>query len=267
MTGSAVFFTQVVGLSAAQVGLGLTIAGVASFIAAYPMGKVVDRFGPKRCWAISAAGQASLFTSLAVHRQLQRVRRDGCRHGGGRVARRRGVRLLHDRRAATRRAGRLARLHVLRSQPGLHHGRCPRRHRARLRLQQGARGHPVVHRRRVHGQRRGDPAAAQRLARRSHARGAQGQDPRARAAAEPRLDDQHLLRRRALDQPGAAQPRHPALAGPGDRRPAGAARVPVRHQHGDVHLLADGGRAGASPTCPRRCARSGSRARSSSARA
>jgi MFS family permease len=62
MTGSAVFFTQVVGLSAAQVGLGLTIAGIASFVAAYPMGKVVDRFGPKRCWAVSAAGQASLFT-------------------------------------------------------------------------------------------------------------------------------------------------------------------------------------------------------------
>jgi MFS family permease len=61
MTGSAVFFTQIVGLSAAQVGLGLTLAGIASFISAYPMGKVVDRFGPKRCWAVSAAGQASLF--------------------------------------------------------------------------------------------------------------------------------------------------------------------------------------------------------------
>ena len=62
MTGSAVFFTQLVGLSAAQVGLGLTIAGVASFITAWPAGKLVDRFGPKRCWAISAAGQAALFT-------------------------------------------------------------------------------------------------------------------------------------------------------------------------------------------------------------
>jgi predicted MFS family arabinose efflux permease len=43
MTGSAVFFTQIVGLSAAQVGLGLTIAGVAAFIAALPAGKMVDR--------------------------------------------------------------------------------------------------------------------------------------------------------------------------------------------------------------------------------
>jgi MFS family permease len=62
MTGSAVFFTQIVGLSAAQVGLGLTIAGVAAFVAALPAGKLVDRYGPKRMWALSAIGQASLFS-------------------------------------------------------------------------------------------------------------------------------------------------------------------------------------------------------------
>ncbi|GIE33818.1 MFS transporter [Actinoplanes italicus] len=62
MTGSAVFFTQIVGLSAAQVGLGLTIAGIASFLAALPMGKLVDRFGPKRMWAVSAIGQAAMFS-------------------------------------------------------------------------------------------------------------------------------------------------------------------------------------------------------------
>jgi MFS family permease len=61
MTGSAVFFTQIVGLSAAQVGLGLTLAGIAAFLAAWPMGKLVDRFGPKRMWALSAAGQAAMF--------------------------------------------------------------------------------------------------------------------------------------------------------------------------------------------------------------
>lgn len=61
MTGSAVFFTQVVGLTAAQVGLGLTIAGLAAFVAAYPMGRLVDRIGPKQSWAISALGQASMF--------------------------------------------------------------------------------------------------------------------------------------------------------------------------------------------------------------
>ncbi|WP_323794093.1 MFS transporter [Nocardioides sp.] len=62
MTGSAVFFTQIVGLTAAQVGLGLTIAGGAAFLAALPMGKLVDRFGPKRMWAVSAAGQAAMFS-------------------------------------------------------------------------------------------------------------------------------------------------------------------------------------------------------------
>jgi MFS family permease len=62
MTGSAVFFTQIVGLSAAQIGLGLTIAGIAAFVAALPMGKLVDRFGPKRMWAVSASGQAAMFT-------------------------------------------------------------------------------------------------------------------------------------------------------------------------------------------------------------
>ena len=61
MTGSAVFFTQIVGLTAAQVGLGLTIAGLAAFLAALPMGKLVDRFGPKRMWALSAVGQAAMF--------------------------------------------------------------------------------------------------------------------------------------------------------------------------------------------------------------
>lgn len=61
MAGSAVFFTQVVGLSAAQVGLGLTLAGAAAFVAAYPMGRLVDRIGPKRAWAASGVGQASMF--------------------------------------------------------------------------------------------------------------------------------------------------------------------------------------------------------------
>lgn len=62
MTGSAVFFTQIVGLSAAQVGLGLTIAGVFAFASAVPMGTLVDRFGAQRMWAVSAALQAGLFS-------------------------------------------------------------------------------------------------------------------------------------------------------------------------------------------------------------
>jgi MFS family permease len=63
LTGSAVFFTQVVGLRAAQVGLGLTIAGVVSFLVAYPAGKLTDRIGPKRMWAVGALLGALLFAA------------------------------------------------------------------------------------------------------------------------------------------------------------------------------------------------------------
>ncbi|HET7068134.1 MAG TPA: MFS transporter [Nocardioides sp.] len=63
LTGSAVFFTQVVGLRAAQVGLGLTIAGVVSFLVAYPAGKLTDRVGPKRMWAAGALVGALMFAA------------------------------------------------------------------------------------------------------------------------------------------------------------------------------------------------------------
>jgi len=63
LTGSAVFFTQVVGLRAAQVGLGLTVAGVVSFLVAYPAGKLTDRIGPKRMWSIGAMVAALMFAA------------------------------------------------------------------------------------------------------------------------------------------------------------------------------------------------------------
>jgi MFS family permease len=63
-TGSAVFLTQVVGMSAARVGLAITITGVAEFLFAYPAGRVVDRFGPKRIWALTTFGRAGCFVAL-----------------------------------------------------------------------------------------------------------------------------------------------------------------------------------------------------------
>ena len=61
ITGSAVFFTQLVGLTAAQVGLGLSIAGVFAFSFAVPLGKLADRVGPKRQWAAGAFLSAALY--------------------------------------------------------------------------------------------------------------------------------------------------------------------------------------------------------------
>lgn len=61
LTGSAVFFTHVVGLTAAQVGLGLTIAGVVTFFFAVPLGRLADRVGPQRMWATGALAEAVLY--------------------------------------------------------------------------------------------------------------------------------------------------------------------------------------------------------------
>src|SRR5690349_7386520 len=61
ITGSAVFFTQVVGLSAGQVGLGITVSGLAQFALSVPLGKLTDRVGPKRMWALGAGSGAALY--------------------------------------------------------------------------------------------------------------------------------------------------------------------------------------------------------------
>jgi MFS family permease len=61
LTGSAVFFTHIVGLTASQVGLGLTIAGLASFAFAVPLGRFADKVGTKRLWAASSFVQAAMY--------------------------------------------------------------------------------------------------------------------------------------------------------------------------------------------------------------
>lgn len=48
MTGSALFFTRVVGVTPAQVGVGLSLAGVTGLLTTLPVGALVDRFGPRR---------------------------------------------------------------------------------------------------------------------------------------------------------------------------------------------------------------------------
>ncbi|MGA8247961.1 MAG: MFS transporter [Nocardioides sp.] len=61
VTGNAVYFTQIVGLSAAQVGLGLSLSGLVVLALSVPMGKVADRFGARRMWALGALLEALLY--------------------------------------------------------------------------------------------------------------------------------------------------------------------------------------------------------------
>jgi MFS family permease len=63
LTGSAVFFTAIVGLSAAQVGLGLTIGGVVSFLLAVPLGRLSDRFGAKQVWSVTCLLECVVYAS------------------------------------------------------------------------------------------------------------------------------------------------------------------------------------------------------------
>lgn len=68
LTGSAVFFTQVVGLSAAQVGVGMTIGMAVKFPLSVPLGRLADRVGTRTAWIVGAFLQALLFLSwLGIH--------------------------------------------------------------------------------------------------------------------------------------------------------------------------------------------------------
>lgn len=61
LTGTAVFFTRIVGLSGAQVGLGLSISAVVTLVLSIPLGRLSDRVGAKRLWVISSVIEAALY--------------------------------------------------------------------------------------------------------------------------------------------------------------------------------------------------------------
>ncbi|MFJ6151791.1 MFS transporter [Micromonospora profundi] len=61
--GSAVFFTRALGLSAAQVGLGLSIAAGVSLLGTVPLGGLTDRYGPQRVWVFGLVLDAMLFAT------------------------------------------------------------------------------------------------------------------------------------------------------------------------------------------------------------
>jgi MFS family permease len=48
LAGSALFFTRVIGLSNAEVGLGLSLSAIVGFVCSVPVGRLADRFGARR---------------------------------------------------------------------------------------------------------------------------------------------------------------------------------------------------------------------------
>lgn len=61
MAGSAVFFTQIVGLTGAQIGLGMSAAAFVTLALSIPLGRLSDRMGAKRLWMVSAFLEALLY--------------------------------------------------------------------------------------------------------------------------------------------------------------------------------------------------------------
>jgi hypothetical protein len=67
---SALFFTRVVGLSTAEVGLGLTIAWLVGFLAGVPLGNLADRHGARGVAVLLALATASAVGSFLVVRSF-----------------------------------------------------------------------------------------------------------------------------------------------------------------------------------------------------
>jgi MFS family permease len=61
LTGTAVFFTQVVGLSGAQVGLGMSVAAAVSLALSIPLGWLTDVVGAKLLWVVASLLEAGLY--------------------------------------------------------------------------------------------------------------------------------------------------------------------------------------------------------------
>ena len=61
LTGTAVFFTQIVGLSGAQVGLGMSVAAGVSLALSIPLGRLTDLVGAKPLWVVASLLEAGLY--------------------------------------------------------------------------------------------------------------------------------------------------------------------------------------------------------------
>ena len=70
LTASALFLTRSVGLTVAQVGLGLTVTALVSLVASAPMGYLADRFGPRGIQFLGLLGSAGLTAALIAVRSF-----------------------------------------------------------------------------------------------------------------------------------------------------------------------------------------------------
>jgi MFS family permease len=70
LTSSVVFFVRVVGLRPGQVGLGLSLAGLAGFLITVPIGRLADRHGARRFLTLDHAALAVLFTLYPLARSF-----------------------------------------------------------------------------------------------------------------------------------------------------------------------------------------------------
>lgn len=70
LTVNALYLTRVGGLSAGQVGLGLTVAGAVCMVASAPMGYLADRRGPRGTQAVFLAALAVLALGMLVVRSF-----------------------------------------------------------------------------------------------------------------------------------------------------------------------------------------------------
>ena len=61
LTGTAVFFTQIVGLSGAQIGLGMSVAAAVALVLQVPMGRLADQLGAKLLWVWASSLEAALY--------------------------------------------------------------------------------------------------------------------------------------------------------------------------------------------------------------
>lgn len=64
LSGNAVFFTKVVGVSAQEVGVAFTLSALVSFLLAVPLGGLADRVGPLRMWAGAAFVESLTYLSF-----------------------------------------------------------------------------------------------------------------------------------------------------------------------------------------------------------